>query len=159
MKGFIPVNVSSGAFNFCKYTIAAMLWISLFLQNSILLWVCFALLVLSAILKVKRAPLVVLYSYTIDKLFPSKRIILEQKSIAFAHTVGAIISLLALLSLRLENPLVGWILVGVLAFLKTTAAFGYCGAAKLYTCLNNPNGQCCRVGKKVKAIKDGEGFK
>jgi urea transporter len=119
----------------------------------------FVVLVLSAILKVKRAPLVVLYSYTIDKLFPSNKIILEQKSIAFAHTVGAIFSLLGLIFIKFGNPVAGWILIGVLALLKTSAAFGFCGAAKLYTCLNNPDGQCCRVGKRVKRIKDGEGFK
>lgn len=159
MKSFIPVNVSNGAFNFCKYTIAALLWASIIMKNTYILWFCFGVLVLSAVLKVKRAPLVVLYSYTIDRLFPSKRIVLEQRSIAFAHTVGAVFSLMGLIFINLENPLAGWILVGVLAFLKTTAAFGFCGAAKLYTCLNNPNGQCCRVGKRVKAIKDGEGIK
>lgn len=43
---------------------------------------------------------------------------------------------------------------GILALLKSSAAFGFCGAAKLYTCLNNTEGECCRTGKKIKHIKD-----
>lgn len=153
MKEKRPVVVPHAAFNFCKYTVASIFWISLIFQNKLLVVVGFSLLLLSALLKVKKAPLVILYTYTIDKIVPSRSEILDEKAVCFAHTVGTIISGIALLFLYFLNPLIGWILTGLLAVLKTSASLGFCGAMKLYSCLNNPNGQCCRVGKKVKQCK------
>jgi hypothetical protein len=153
MKECRPVVVPHAAFNFCKYTMASIFWLSLIFQSKLLVIVGFSILLLSALLKVKNAPLVFLYTYTIDKIFPSKKEILDEKAVCFAHIVGAIIAGIALLFFYFINPLIGWILICVLAFLKTSASFGFCGAMKLYGCLNNPNGQCCRVGKKVKQCK------
>lgn len=150
MKEYRPVEISSGAFNFCKYGIASLLWLSIIVQSKPLLIIVFAILVLSVLLKVRRAPLVLLYTFTTDKFFKSKRIILDEQAVRFAHIVGAIFSGIAIVLLYYINPLAGWIITGILALLKTSGAMGYCGAMKLYSCLNNPNGQCCRVGKKVK---------
>ncbi|HEX9063350.1 MAG TPA: DUF4395 family protein [Clostridia bacterium] len=150
MKECKPVEIPNGSFNFCKYTISLLLWCSLILQSKILLLACFAILVLSALLKVKNAPLVFLYTNTINRIFESKRIILDENAVWFAHVVGAVFSGAALLVLYFVNPLAGWILTGVLAVLKTSGAFGFCGAMKLYGCLTNPNGKCCRVGSKIK---------
>lgn len=146
MAGLKPVTVSKSAFNFCKFTIAALLWASLIIKSEILLLLAFVILTVSAIVKVQKAPLVLLYHNTIDKIIKSQDIVLEEKSLCFAHTVGAIMSLAALVLIYFVSPLAGWILVGVLAFMKTMASCGFCGAAKLYTCLNNPNGKCCRGG-------------
>ena len=153
MKECRPVTVPHGAFNFCKYTMALIFWLSLIFHNKLLVLVGFLVLLLSALLKVKNAPLVFLYTYTIEKMFPSKKEILDEKAVSFAHIVGAAMSGMALLFLYFIHPFTGWIIIGVLAFLKTSASFGFCGAMKLYGCLNNPNGQCCRVGKKVKQCK------
>ncbi|MBU3113886.1 DUF4395 family protein [Clostridium lacusfryxellense] len=153
MKEQRPVVVPHAAFNFCKYSVASIFWLSLIFQNKLLVLVGFLLLLLSALLKVKMAPLVLLYTYTIDKIFPSKSEILDEKAVCFAHMVGTIISGIALLFLYFLNPIIGWILTGALAVLKTSASLGFCGAMKLYSCLNNTNGQCCRVGKKVKQYK------
>ena len=153
MKECRPVAVPHAAFNFCKYSIASIFWLSLIFQNKLLVLAGFLILLLSVLLKVKNAPLVLLYTYTIDKLFPSKIEILDEKAVCFAHIVATIMSGIALVFLYFIYPLVGWILTGVLAVLKTTASFGFCGAMKLYGCLNNPNGQCCRVGKKVKQLR------
>jgi hypothetical protein len=154
MKEFRPVELSGGAFNFCKYGIASLLWLSIILQSKLIVGICFAILVLSAILKVRRAPLVLLYTFTLDKLIKSKRIVLDERAVRFAHIVGAVFSGIALVFLYLIHPMAGWIITGVLALLKTSGAMGYCGAMKLYSCLNNPNGQCCRVGKKVKKYQN-----
>ncbi|HEY8890978.1 MAG TPA: DUF4395 family protein [Clostridium sp.] len=153
MKEYRPVLVPHAAFNFCKYIMATIFWLSLIFQNKLLVVVGFFILLLSALLKVKNAPLVFIYTYTIDKIFPSKSEILDEKAVCFAHIVGTIVSGIALLFLYFIHPLTGWILTGVLAVLKTSASFGFCGAMKLYTCLNNPNGQCCRVGKKINQCK------
>jgi len=150
MKECRPVAVPHAAFNFCKYTVALIFWLSLIFQSRTLVVVGFSILLLSALLKVKNAPLVFLYTYTINKKFPSKIEILDEKAVCFAHIVGTIMSGIALLFLYYIHPLTGWIITGVLAVLKTSASFGFCGAMKLYSCLNNPNGQCCRIGKKVK---------
>jgi len=155
MKGYKPVEVPEGSFNFCKFTIAITLWLSLVLHSKIMLLICFITLVLSAILKVKKAPLVLIYTYTLDRIFVSKPIILDENSVWFAHTVGAVFSGAALVFLYFIHPLTGWIITGILAVLKTSGAFGFCGAMKLYGCLNNPNGKCCRVGKKVKKYQCG----
>lgn len=153
MKEYRPVAVPYAAFNFCKYTVASIFWLSLIFHSKLLVVAGFLILLLSALLKVKNAPLVFIYTYTIDKIFPSKKEILDEKAVCFAHIVGTIISGIALLFLYFIHPLTGWILTGVLAVLKTSASFGFCGAMKLYGCLNNPNGQCCRVGRKVKQCK------
>jgi hypothetical protein len=150
MKEYRPVELSSGAFNFCKYGIASLLWLSIIIQSKLLVGIVFAILVLSIIFKVRRAPLVVLYTFTADRFIKSKRIILDERAVRFAHIVGAVFSGAALVFLYFINPMTGWIITGVLAVLKTSGAMGYCGAMKLYSCLNNPNGQCCRVGNKVK---------
>jgi len=153
MKECRPVAVPSAAFNFCKYTMALIFWLSLIFQSKLLVVVGFLILLLSALIKVKNAPLVFIYTHTIEKLYPSKREILDEKAVCFAHIVGATMAGIALLFLYFIHPLSGWILIGVLAVLKTSASFGFCGAMKLYGCLTNPNGQCCRVGKKVKQYK------
>lgn len=153
MKEYRPVEVSNNAFNFCKYGISALLWLSVILQSKFLVGICFAILLLSAAFKVRRAPLILLYTYTIDKLMSSRKILLDEGAVRFAHIVGAVFSGAALIFLYYINPFIGWIITGLLALLKTSGAMGYCGAMKLYSCLNNPNGQCCRVGKKVKKYK------
>ena len=150
MKECRPVAVPHAAFNFCKYTVASIFWLSIIFQSRELVVVGFLILLLSALLKVKNAPLVFLYTYTFNKKFPSKIGILDEKAVCFAHMVGAIMSGIALLFLYYIHPFIGWIITGVLAVLKTSASFGFCGAMKLYSCLNNPNGKCCRIGKKVK---------
>jgi len=150
MKEYRPVEISSGAFNFCKYGIASLLWLSIIVQSKLLVIIVFAILVLSVLLKVRSAPLVLLYTFTADKFIKSKRIILDERAVRFAHIVGAVFSGVAIVFLYFINPLAGWIMTGLLALLKTSGAMGYCGAMKLYSCLNNPNGQCCRVGKRVK---------
>lgn len=153
MKECRPVTIPHAAFNFCKYTVASIFWLSLIFQSKILVVVGFSILLLSVLLKIKNAPLVFLYTYTIDKIFPSKKEIVDENGVRFAHIVGTTMSGIALLFLYFIHPLTGWILTGVLAVLKTSASFGFCGAMKLYGCLNNPNGQCCRIGKKVKQCR------
>lgn len=153
MKECRPVSVPRAAFNFCKYCMAIIFWVALIMQIKVMVAVGFAILLLSAILKVKNAPLVFIYTNTINKLFPSKKEILDENAVYFAHVVASIMSGIALVFLYCFNPLIGWIITGILAFLKTSASFGFCGAMKLYGCLNNPNGQCCRVGNRVKQCK------
>jgi len=152
MTNVKPVSISKGAYAFCRYTIALILWCSVIFRLKELVLGAFIILLLSAILKVRNAPLIVFYTYTIDKIFPSRKVIIDEKGIRFAHIVGTVVSLMCLMLLYFGNPLSGWILTVFLAILKTSAAFGFCSALKLYQCMNG--GNCCRVGKFVRKIKN-----
>ncbi len=153
MAGVKPVSVSKGAFAFCRYSIALLLWVAVIFRMKELVLAAFIILTLSVILKVKRAPLIVLYTYTVDKLFPTGQVILDEKGIRFAHAVGAVVSGLCLILLYFISPRAGWALTVLLAVLKTSAAFGFCSALKLYQCVNG--GTCCRVGKLAQKLKNG----
>jgi hypothetical protein len=150
MAGLKPVLVTKAAFNFCKYSMATLLWISLIFNSEALVILAFMILVISALVKVQKSPFVQLYIHTFGKVFKSEEVVIEENSIWFAHTVGAVFTGLGILIFQFSNPLIGWGVIGLLAFMKTIASFGFCGAAKLYTCITNPEGKCCRVGKASK---------
>lgn len=152
MTGFKPVTISKGSFAFCRTTIAALLWLSVIFQIRWLVIVIFIIMLLSALLKVKRAPLIVLYSNTFEKIHKSQDIIVDENGLSFSHWVGAIFSLICIAFLFYISFFIGWILTAILAILQISAAFGFCSALKIYSCLNS--GGCCRVGKFVKKVKD-----
>lgn len=146
MRKFKPVSVPKAAFVFCRYSIAIMIWIAFFLRLKWLIAFVFVILAASAILKVGRAPMILLYSYTINKIIPSKTELLEEKSMRFAHTLGSILALICLIFLYIVSDKVGWAIVFLFAILKTISAFGFCPASKLYSCAMN--GSCCAFIKK-----------
>lgn len=151
MAGIKPVSITNGAFAFCRYTIAIMIWCSLIFKSKEVLLAAVIILLLSVILKVKRAPLIVLYTYTAEKVFPSGNVIVDEKGIRFAHSVGAVVGSICLIFLYFGNTSAGWALTVILAILKTSAAFGFCSALKLYQCMTG--GSCCRVGKFARSLK------
>lgn len=149
MASFKPVSIPNAAFFFCKWSVAIMIWVALFLQAQWLLYVVFFILALSALFKIGRAPLVYLYKNTLNKFFPSKNVILDERAMRFAHTLGAILALIAILLVEFV-PLFGWIFVFVFALAKTAGALGYCAAQKLYGCITNNNSKtCCKFLKKA----------
>jgi hypothetical protein len=153
MSEFKPVTISKGAFAFCRYTIAAMIWAALLFQIRELVFAGFIILLLSYLLKVKRAPLIVLYSLTIDKLVPSNKIVVDEKGIRFAHLVGTVFCGICCILLYYVNIPVGWALTFLLAIMKTSAAFGFCSALKLYGCMTGGS-SCCRMGRMIKRHKN-----
>ena len=140
------VSVPKGAFIFCRYSVAIFIWLAFILKIRWLVILVFVILALSAILKVRKAPMILIYSWTINKIFKSKEELLSEKGMRFAHTLGATFSLIALIFLYFGNVQVGWIIVFVLAILKTISAFGFCPASKLYSCATN--GSCCAFVKR-----------
>ncbi len=151
MAEFRPVTITEGSFAFCRFTVAILLWLSLLLQWREGVALVFVIMVLSVILKIRRAPLVLLYSLTVERLFPSKPVTVDERGMQFAHLVGAVGSMLCCTVLYLGNPLAGWILTGLLAIMKTSAAFGRCSALKLYNCMNG--GNCCRFGRMARKLR------
>lgn len=146
MKKYKPVSVPQAAFTFCRFSLAILIWLSLIFQTKLLIVLVFIILFFSAIFKVQRAPLIVLYTITINKVFKSKQEILNEQAMRFAHTLGSILAIICLVTLYFVNENVGWNLVFGFAVLKTISALGFCPASKLYDCLNKDN--CCTFIKK-----------
>ncbi len=136
----IPVN----AFRFCKISVAILLWCSFIFKYPSLLIIVFIILFLSALLKIRRAPMIVLYSYTIEKIFPSAEKEVHEKGLRFAHTMGTILSVICLTSVYL-NPVTGWWVVLGFCILKTVSNLGFCPGEALYSCYENGS---CSIMKK-----------
>jgi hypothetical protein len=140
MTKYKPVSIPSAAFAFCRYGVALMLWVGLILQLKWLIVLVVIILFLSALLRVGRAPMIVIYKYTINLIVRSPEVVVNEHAMRFAHLVGATIGALSLLLLYFVNDLAGWIMVALLATLKSISALGYCPASKLYECMTG--GSC-----------------
>lgn len=143
------VSVSSGGFAFCRYSIAILIWAGFIFKIKELVLLSFFILLLSAVLTVKRAPMIVIYDFTLGRLFKSKskQEVLNVKAMRFAHSLGTLLSLLCLIFLYYINERVGWIIVFIFAIIKTISAFGFCPASKLYNCMSS--GTCCAFARAV----------
>jgi hypothetical protein len=146
MRSFKPVAISKEAFIFCRYSIAVLIWISLILRLKWLLIVVLIFFLLSVWLKVKRSPFIWLYEHTMGRLRPLKEEWLNERSMRFAHLMGAILSFICLVLLYGVNDRAGWIAVFIFALLKSVSAAGFCPAGKLYECATNDS--CCAFIKK-----------
>lgn len=142
------VKVNRRSVAFCKYTLAAGLWLALILQLPAVLWAMLALLAASAGLGVDRAPLVWLADKTISRQSGAVEYI-NLYSMRFAHCFAGVVVIISLVLLGFGCPLAAWILTGLLAVLQSIAAFGFCSAAKLYDCLIC-NSNCCNLGRRIK---------
>ena len=138
--------VPQGAFRFCRYSVAALAWLAFALKLKLLLWVVFAILALSALLTIRRAPLVMLYTWTFGRLFSSPGERLNVSAMRFAHTLGSVLVLVCLLFLHVLDERVGWGLTLCFCVIKTISAIGLCPAYKLYGCATS--GTCCAFMKK-----------
>ena len=144
MSSCVPVKVSKQAFFGCRWTVTAIVCLALVLQIKALLLLSFVIFIASALLGVRKAPLIVLYTSILPKKMQAEEI-LDQKAMRFAHYFGATLNGLALLFLYFISAPVGWGLTVVLALAKISGSFGFCGAQKLYGCLNSDT--CCRAVK------------
>lgn len=138
--------VPKNAFVFCRYSVAALVWAALLLQNVWILAAVFVILTASAILTVRRAPMIVLWNSTLGHALPSEEDVLNIKAMRFAHGMGAMMALIGLSLVFHGNPFAWWF-VGLFAVLKTTSALGWCPAYKLWGCLSE-GGCCALTGKR-----------
>ena len=145
-------SIESAGFAFCRYGVMVLVWLALIFRIKGLVGLVFLILLFSAIFTVKYAPMIIIWRYTLGKMFKSKTEVLNVKAMRFAHTLGAIIAGICVLLLYSGNNLVGWGLVGFLAIMKTISALGFCPASKVYTCMSS--GTCCAFSRKVKEIRD-----
>lgn len=138
--------IERNAFVFCRYSVAALVWAALLARSEVLLAAVFVILALSAWLTVKRAPMILLYSFTLGRVLQSDEDVLDITAMRVAHTAGAVMALACLILLYLNSP-AAWPAVFVFALLKTLSAVGFCPAYKLYGCLA-AGGCCALTGKK-----------
>lgn len=146
MKKISPVSIPKASFAFCRYNLAILIWLSFILKIKLILIVVFAIFLLSAIFKIKKAPMILLYSYTINKIIKSKDEILNEYAMRFAHIMGTIFSFICIFLLYFINERAGWVAVFLFALLKSISALGFCPASKLYECATNDS--CCAFIKK-----------
>ena len=142
-----PVSVPKAAFAFRRYAVAILVWLAFILRDWRLVALVGVIMFFSAWLKVGRAPLIVLYKYTVNKIFKSPQEILNESAMRFAHILATGLSIICLAALYI-NSHVGWALVLFFAVLKTISAVGFCPASKLYECAGSD--KCCSFAKGIK---------
>jgi hypothetical protein len=143
MTNYKPVLLSKASFAFCRYSVALMIWLSFFLKSRLLLAIVLLIFILNAVLKVKRAPLIRLYDVTIDRIKKAPEILVNEKSLFFAHTLAAILSFFCLAMVTLVHNGKVWYAVLAFALLKTVSAIGFCPASCLYDFMTG--GGCCKM--------------
>lgn len=148
MKSCKPVPVAKGAFIFCRYSLAVLLWVALILHSEALVIATAVILALSAILTVGRAPMILLYTHTVERLFPSATEVLDQHAMRFAHTLGTVLLLIPLVLFHTPFARAGWGFLIFVTIMKTIGALGFCAAGKMYTCMSNSNSTCCGFLKR-----------
>ena len=141
------VTIQNNAFLFCRYSIAIAVWAALALHSLWLLVVIAVVLGLSAVLKVRRAPMVWAYANTLGRFIPSKDVILDVRAMRFAHTAGTVLAAVSAALVALGVP-GAWYFVLVFALLKTVSALGFCPASKLYGCVVKSGGCCALAARR-----------
>ena len=146
MVNYKPVSISKASFAFCRYSLAVLVWLSFLLMSKIILGVVCFIFLLSAIFKVKKAPMIKLYDYTFQRIHKRKEILVDENSIFFAHILGLFMAITCFVLVCIIHNNVIWYTVLAFSILKTISAFGFCPASKLYDCMLN--GNCCVKGYK-----------
>jgi hypothetical protein len=142
------VSVSNGAFIFCRYSMTLLLWAAFILKIKLLVAGLFVLLLMSALLSIRYAPLMWLYSISVDRLLPSKAIMLSKSGMRVAHSMGTVFAAICLLFLYRINETAGWSLTLVYCIIKSISAVWACPVYKLYTCMKS--GNCCTFLNKYR---------
>ena len=140
------VQVPRPAFAFCRISLTVLLWAALYFHSVWLVAAVFAILGLSVLLKVQRSPMIQLYQQTLLRLFPTQQyVFLDVPAMRFAHGMGAVMALAVTVTM-LATPQAGWHCLAAFCVLKTTAAFGFCPASKLFVCMRK--GGCCALTRR-----------
>lgn len=141
------VTIQNNAFVFCRYSIATLIWLALILHSLWLLVLTLLILALSALLRVRRAPMVWLYTNTLGRFIPSRPVVLDVSAMRFAHALGALLSLISIALVVWHSP-AAWYFVAAFAVLKSVSALGFCPASKLYGCVIKGGGCCALAARR-----------
>ena len=99
----------------------------------------------SALLGVRRSPMILLWSATGHRILPTADVVLDANAMRFAHGVGALLCGVVYGTL-LIRPQAGFFALLALVGLKTVGACGFCTASKLYACA--AQGGCCASARR-----------
>ncbi len=146
MIGYEPVSVSRNGFRFCRWSVTAMVWAGVLWRVEALILASALIMAASALLTVRRAPMIWLWSSTVDRAFPSPAEMLDANGMRLAHVVatlalGAPWAALHFGPAAAAEP--AWRLLVFVAFFKTLGALGYCPVSRMFTCVLG-GGNCCR---------------
>lgn len=149
MIGTKPVTLSRNAFRFCRWSMALLIWLGVLLHLPVLVGICAGIMLLSAILTVRNAPMVWLYTVTLNRIKPSPPEVVDEHGMRLAHTLAFVLMTVGLfLASNAQTTETGWKLLFVVAIFKTAGAIGYCPISRGFTCLLGNGGQCCRIFKR-----------
>jgi hypothetical protein len=125
---------------------AVLVWCAFLLRSEIVLELVTLIFLLSAVLKVRRAPMIRLYDGLFNRRQNAEEILVDENSIFFAHLLAFVLSVTCLFIVYTAQTFWAWYTVLAFALLKSASAFGFCPASKLYDCMLN--GNCCVKTKK-----------
>jgi len=141
MKIVKPVEIAAHGFALCRWGVAVLVWLTLLFNDPAPLALGTVILILSALLKVRNAPLIWLHRVTVGRFVPSPMVVVDEIAMAFAHGLGSVLAALCLLAWFTLPAPVPWIATALLGIAKGAGALGYCSGVKLYQCLHSDT--CC----------------
>jgi len=141
MASYKPVSIHKASFAFCRYGVAILVWLSFIFQSLFLLGLVCGIFLFSAILKVKKAPMILLYDLTFGKIWKSEEVMVNENAIFFAHSAGLVLASICFVVVYFIDKPAAWFSVLGFALLKSISALGFCPASKLYDCVLA--GNCC----------------
>lgn len=145
-----PVTISSDAFLFCRYGVAALLWVALIFQLPWLTGLTFGIFLISAVVGVQHAPMIWLYTKTVGRFFKKRPVsVVDVHDIRFVHRLAAAFNGLIVALYLLGFSTAAWVILIIFVLLKTISAFGYCPASKLRNCVLGGSSGCCSLTKKA----------
>jgi hypothetical protein len=139
------VTIQSGAFRFCRYGSAALLWWSFFSRRPEPLAVALAVWLISLVAGVHRSPMILLWSASLGRL-PGLRGAdrnLDLVAMRIAHGLASLLGAIVL-GLWIWVPTFASPALLLFALIKTASAAGLCPAEKLARCLGGKG--CCALG-------------
>lgn len=139
------VDVPRDAFRFCRWSLALLMWVGVLTHTVTPIVICWLVMVASAALTVRYAPLMLLWTCTIHRRYPSPPEPLDVAAMRFAHTMASVLiglPLLLLASGQEPAAVLAWRILKVVAVFKTVAAISGCPASKMYACVRE-GGSCC----------------
>lgn len=146
MMPIIPVFVPRAALAFCRIFTALLVWLTVFTGRPHFLGAAGAIFLWSAGSRIGRAPLIVLYRQTIERIRPSVAVMLDENAMCFAHILGTVLTVICLGVFLMAGSAAGRFATLWLALAKSVGALGFCPAAKLYTCITSEG--CCRLTRR-----------
>ncbi|HEY3414262.1 MAG TPA: DUF4395 family protein [Armatimonadota bacterium] len=153
MIGYEPVSVSRNGFRFCRWSVTVMVWIGVIWRVEAFILAAALIMAASAILTIRNAPMIWLWTQTVDRAIPSPSEMLDVGGMRLAQSVATFALGVPWLVLNYGPASASesmWRILVFVAGFKTLGALGYCPVSRMFTCLIS-GGNCCTWLKGRKA--------